>query len=128
MVIRPVAVTDSAAIWLNSAAMGSKILPAMVIKNVNWIVAVLESTNGYGYETKTESAKGYATAMKSSNGSATVTERVQKVFSFFFGEISDVDLLLDFHSFPLNHFRSTSSKSGCSGVQMTGSSEFFFPF
>jgi hypothetical protein len=49
-------------------------------------------------------------------------------FFFFFGEISDVDLLLDFLSFSLNHFWSTSSKSGCSGVQMTGSSEFFFRF
>ena len=78
------------------------ILPAMVIKNVNRIVAVLESTNEY--ETETESAKGCTTtmessnrsvtamensngsktAMKSLNGSATVTERVQKVFFFFF--------------------------------------------
>jgi hypothetical protein len=44
--IRPVAVTDSAVIWLDSAAMGSKIFTAMVIKNMNCIVAVLKSTNG----------------------------------------------------------------------------------
>lgn len=128
LVIHSAVAMDSAAIQLakrfvtvivdaNRAATvtGSKILMAMVIKIVNRIVAVLESTNGY--ETETESAKGYVTVMESSNGPATVTERFRKDFFFFFvGEIGEVDFLLDFLLFPLNHFRSTSSKSGRSGV------------